>query len=190
MVMTSLEDGVVEGFIIRNVNTSLVGKDASFDLPVRQASVERERNALIHRLESLEDKGITCRGRFNVMGESYVDHIDEERWGKESDFIIVIICVRKKIRVAGEGICSCQELSRYMDHFQIEVGEVEKPSGLSMIDGLGRAEVGKVFVVGKDLHGKWGSMEVVSPGFQGMDDGKEFSVVDVVVSFSWGDWER
>ena len=41
-----------------------------------------------------------------------------------------------------------------MDHFQIEVGEVDKPLGLSTIEGLGRMEVGKVFVVGKDLHGK------------------------------------
>ena len=35
MVITVLEDGVAEGFIIRNINTSLVDKDASFNLPVK-----------------------------------------------------------------------------------------------------------------------------------------------------------
>ena len=148
---------------------------------------EREGNVLVHRLESLEDKGIACGGRFNAMEESYVDYIDEERWGKESDSFIVVVCVGKKIRAVGEGVWSCQGLSRDMDHFQIKVGKVNKPLGLSMIEGLGRVEVGKVFMVSKDLHGKWGSMEVVSPGFQGADDGKEFSVIDVVVSFSWGE---
>ena len=50
---------------------------------------------------------------------------------------------------------------------------------------LGRAKVGKVLVVGKDLYGKWRSMEVVLPRFQGMNNGEEFSVVDIVVPFCW-----
>ena len=74
-----------------------------------------------------------------------------------------------------------------MDYFQVEVGEVDKPSGLLTVEGLRGAEVGKVFVVSKDLNGKKGSVEVVSPGFQGTDDGKEFSVIDVIVSFCWGE---
>ena len=72
-----------------------------------------------------------------------------------------------------------------MDHFQVEVGQVNKPAGLSMIESLGGAEIGEVFVVGEDLYGEQGSMEVVSPGFQGPDDGKEFSVINVIVSFCW-----
>jgi len=38
-------------------------------------------------------------------------------------------------------------------------------------------------VVGKDLDWEWGAMEVVSPGFKGTDDGEEFVVIDIVVSF-------
>ena len=56
---------------------------------------------------------------------------------------------------------------------------------MATIEGLGRTEVGKVLVVGEDLDGKWGSVEVVSPGFQGSDDGKEFPIIDVIVSFCW-----
>ena len=106
VVMTSLEDGVAEGFTIRNINTSLVGKDASFNLPVGQAGTEREGNVLIHRLESLEDKGVASGGRFNVVGESNVNHIDKEGWGKESDSIIVVISVGEKIRVLRKGVGS------------------------------------------------------------------------------------
>ena len=55
------------------------------------------------------------------------------------------------------------------------------------VKGLGGAEVGKVFVVGEDLYRERGSVEVVLPGLQGTDDGKEFLVIDVVVSFCWGE---
>ena len=69
-----------------------------------------------------------------------------------------------------------------MDHFQVKVGKVDEPLGLSTIKGLGETEVGEVLVVGEDLYREQGSVEVVSPGFQGLDDSKEFSVIDVVVS--------
>ena len=52
-----------------------------------------------------------------------------------------------------------------------------------MIEGLGGAEVDEILVVCEDLYGERGSVEVVSPGFQGTDDSEEFPVVDVVVSF-------
>jgi len=45
------------------------------------------------------------------------------------------------------------------------------------------SEVGEVFVVGKDLDGEGRAMEVVSPGFKGMDDSEEFAVIDIIVSF-------
>ena len=52
-----------------------------------------------------------------------------------------------------------------------------------MIKVLSLVEVCQVFMIGEDLDREGGSMEVVSPGFQGMDDGKEFPVIDVVVLF-------
>ena len=188
MIMTSLEDRVVEGFVIGGIDVTLVGEDTCFDLPVGKAGVEWEWNILIYGLEGLEVEGVAGGGRFNMVGEGYVDDIDEKGWRKESDSIIVIVRMREKIQVMGEGIRACPELSRDMDHFQVEVGKVDKPSGLLTIEGLGGTEVGEVFVVGKDLYREWGSLEVVTPGFQGSNDGKEFPVVDVVVSFCWGEW--
>ena len=46
-------------------------------------------------------------------------------------------------------------------------------------------EVHQVLVVHKDLDGEGRSMEIMSPGLQGADDGKEFLVIDVVVLFHW-----
>ena len=74
-----------------------------------------------------------------------------------------------------------------MDHFQVKVGKVNEPSGLSVTKGLGETEVGEVFMVSEDLYRKRGSVEVVLPGFQGTDDSEEFPVVDVVVSYCWGE---
>ena len=70
-----------------------------------------------------------------------------------------------------------------MDHFEVKVGEVNEPSCLSAIERLGLAEVGKVFVVCENLYWKRGAVEVVTPRFQGANDRKEFSVIDVIVSF-------
>ena len=38
-------------------------------------------------------------------------------------------------------------------------------------------------MVGEDLYRKGGAMKVVAPRLQGTDDGEEFAVIDVVVSF-------
>ena len=74
-----------------------------------------------------------------------------------------------------------------MDHFQVEVGKVDEPSGLSTVECLGGVEVGEALVVCTDLYRKWGAMKVMLPGFQSADDGEEFSVIDVIVPFSWGE---
>ena len=52
------------------------------------------------------------------------------------------------------------------------------------IEGLGEMKVSEIFVVSEVLHGEWGSMEVMLPGFQGTDDCEEFSVIDVIVLLS------
>ena len=73
VIMASFENGAAEGVICRDVDTALVGKDASLNLPIGQPGMEGERNVLMHGLEGLEDKGVTCRSGFNSMGEGGVD---------------------------------------------------------------------------------------------------------------------
>ena len=40
-------------------------------------------------------------------------------------------------------------------------------------------------MIGEDLDGKRGAMEVMSPGFEGMDNCQEFVVVDIIILFCW-----
>ena len=47
---------------------------------------------------------------------------------------------------------------------------------------LGLTEVCQVLVVDEDLNWERRSMEVVPPGFQGLDDHEEFSVIHVIVT--------
>ena len=75
MIMVLLEDGAAKGFIVGNIDVTLVDENACIDLPVRKVGMEWEGNILIHRLESLEDKGIASGGRFNVVGESHINNI-------------------------------------------------------------------------------------------------------------------
>ena len=45
-------------------------------------------------------------------------------------------------------------------------------------------------MVGEDLYRKGGAMEVVAPRFQGMNDGEEFTVIDIVVTLGGGEGLR
>ena len=55
--------------------------------------------------------------------------------------------------------------------------------GLATGEILCGTEVEEVFVVGEDNDRVWVPFEVVMPGFQGPDDGKEFSIIDLVILF-------
>ena len=74
-----------------------------------------------------------------------------------------------------------------MDHLEIKISEVNKPTRLATVKCLGLTEVGEVSVVGEDLYWERGAMEVVAPGLQGANDCEEFSVVDVVVALGGGE---
>ena len=58
-----------------------------------------------------------------------------------------------------------------------------KLSCLAVVEFLGLMEVCQVFVVSENLDRKQGALEIMLPGPETMDDSKEFSVIDVVVSF-------
>ena len=89
-----------------------------------------------------------------------------------------------EVRLAGEGIRSGKETARDMDDFEVKISEVEQPSCLATIEVLCLIEVRQVLVVSEDLDREGGSVEIVSPGLQSMDDCEEFLVVDVIVPFS------
>ena len=72
-----------------------------------------------------------------------------------------------------------------MGELEVKVCQVYKPASLSAGEMLGLAEISEVFIVSEDLYWKRGSLKVVVPHLQGIDDSEEFSVVDIIVSFGW-----
>ena len=97
------------------------------------------------------------------MGEGDINNVDEERWGKESNSIVVIIGMGKEVRATREGIRAGEEFSQDVDHSQVKVRKVDKPAGLSAVEVLGGTEVGEVFMVSEDLDWEGGSVEVIPP---------------------------
>ena len=190
MIMAPLKDGAAKGIVRGNIDMAFIGEDAGFDLPVGQPGTEGERNVLVHGLEGLENEGITCGGRFNAVREGGVDEVDEQGQREEGDVGVVEVIRREEVGPAGEGIGASKKLSGDMDHFQVEVGKVNEPTRLAAVERLGLAEIGKVLVVSEDLYRKGRAMKIVAPRFQGADNGKEFVVVDVIVSFCGGEGLR
>ena len=45
-------------------------------------------------------------------------------------------------------------------------------------------------MIGENLDGEGGIMEVMSPGLEGTDDCQEFLVIDIIVPFCWGEGLR
>ena len=45
-------------------------------------------------------------------------------------------------------------------------------------------------MIGENLDGEGGAVEVMSLGFEGMDDCQEFLVIDIIVLFCWGEGLR
>ena len=106
VIMASFQNGAAERIICRHVDATFVCEDAGFDLPVGKARAKGERNVLVHRLESLEDEGVTCRGRFDAVGEGGVDEVNEKGGWKEGDVGVVGVICREKVGATGEGIGS------------------------------------------------------------------------------------
>jgi hypothetical protein len=70
---------------------------------------------------------------------------------------------------------------------EVEPGEENTPSGLSLIQLLGRSEVLEVLVICQNFNCVRGSFQVMPPCLQSSDDSHELLVVDVVVSL--GFWQ-
>ena len=107
------------------------------------------------------------------MGEGSVNEVDKKGWRKEGDIGVVGIIHGEEVGSAGEGVGSSKKFARNMDHFQVEVREVDKPARLTAVEHLGLVEICKVFVVGEDLYREGGAVEIVSPGFQGANNGEK-----------------
>ena len=85
--------------------------------------------------------------------------------------------------MAGEGIRTSKEAAQDMDDLEVKICKVKQLPGLAAVEVLGLMEVHQILVVSEDLNGKGRSVKVVPSGLQGMDDGKELLVIDIIVLF-------
>ena len=117
VIMAALKDGAAEGVVCRDVDAALGSKDAGFDLPVSEPGVKGKRDVLVHRLEGLENEGVSRGRRFNAVGEGGVNQVDKEGWRQEGDVGVVKVTRGEEVRSAGEGVGADKEFTGYMDHF-------------------------------------------------------------------------
>ena len=69
---------------------------------------------------------------------------------------------------------------------EVEAGEVERPSGLPLVQLLGRHEVLQVLMVRPDLALMFHALDEVLPLLEGSDDRQHLLVVDLIVPLDRG----
>ena len=74
-----------------------------------------------------------------------------------------------------------------MEKLEVEVLKEHHPPSLAARQFLRLAEVSEVFVIYEQSDGMSSSLQVMSPVFKSMDDGEQFLIIDVIVSFSGGE---
>ena len=71
-----------------------------------------------------------------------------------------------------------------MKKVKIKIMEKHHPACLTSRQLLGLAEVHKIFVVSEESYWVTCALEVMAPMIQSMDNSKEFTIIDIVISFS------
>src|SRR6202795_3609464 len=104
---------------------------------------------------------------------------------KEGD-VCVVCNAGSVVCAAGEGVRLAHAPSWLVVEGEVEVGQVERLSGLAAVEFLGGPEVLEVLMVRPDLKRLARAFQVVSPLFQRSDDRQHFHVMDLVVAFDRG----
>ena len=116
MIMAAFKDGAAEGVICRDVDAAPVSEDAGFDLPVGEPGAKGKRDVSMHRLERLENKGVSRGCGLDTVGKGGVDEVDKEGRRKEGDVGVVGIIRGEEVGSAGEGVGSSKQFAGNMDH--------------------------------------------------------------------------
>ena len=85
------------------------------------------------------------------------------------------------VPMASEGIGLCFEASRAEADGEVELGEVLRPTGLTVGQDLGAGEVLQVLVVSDHIDQRGGALEVMPPVLEGLEDGQQFLVMGVII---------
>jgi len=72
-----------------------------------------------------------------------------------------------------------------MNQLEVKASQVQRPTGLAMVEFLSRHEVLQVLVVHPDFYRVSSSFQKVPPFFQCTDDSEHLLVMDLIVPFNW-----
>ena len=106
-----------------------------------------------------------------------------EQLRRENYEVLIVILSVFKVVHAGEGVRGVRGAREVLEG-EPKVLENLDPSGLTTGEFLRGFPVLKVFVVSTYLYLVHGSFEMVTPFFESADNGQEFAVVNIIVSFS------
>ena len=70
-----------------------------------------------------------------------------------------------------------------MNQLEVKVSQVQKPTGLAMVEFLSHHEILQVLVVRPDFYWVLSSFQKVPPLFQCVDDSEYLFVMDLIVLF-------
>jgi len=96
----------------------------------------------------------------------------------------IVVGAGAMVRSAGECVWLTHQLPGFVVECKVEAGEVERPSGLPLVQLLGRHEVLQVLVVCPDLALMFHALDKVPPLLEGSDDCQHLLVVDLIVPFN------
>ena len=113
--------------------------------------------------------------------------MNEKRGRKEGNVIVVGVSCGKEIGAVGKGVRSSKLGTWDVSELKVEISEIQEPTSLATIQVLGGAEEGEVFVICENPDREWGAMKVVTPGFESTNNGEEFPIVNIIVTFCRGE---
>ena len=90
------------------------------------------------------------------------------------------------VPMVSEGIRLCSEASRAEADGKVELGEVLQPVGLMVGQDFGAGEILQVLVVGDHINQRGGTLKVVSPVLEGLEDGQKLLVMGIIVQLRGG----
>ena len=125
VVMVAGNDRMTEGSIIWDIDPSLVSKDSSIIVPVREAGVKVGRDFARECMECIEYKRVRCRGRAELVGERSINKVDEQCIGEEGNGLIVCICRGYVVQLARKGIWGTKILTRNVFKGKVKFSKVK-----------------------------------------------------------------
>ena len=150
--------------------------------PIFEGRARKEGEPVCEVRKGLKDERIRRRGRFDVVSEGEVEGLDKD-WFRHDRSINIIQGGVDKV-TAREGISWGHLGTREDFPNYIKILEEQGPAGLVLRQFAGVFDIGEVFVVSDDGNRMGGSLDVLFPFLQCEDSGKEFTIIDVIVSFS------